>query len=121
MASIQRKGFTQSQNQLSLIFKALAHPARLAIIDSLIKNENIICKELCADIPLAQATVSEHLKILFDSGILGYDKVENVTYYRVNPLFIEDANKCLGNIVQQTYKTNYDYRSTFFKILPSEN
>lgn len=118
MASIQRKGFTQSQNQLSLIFKALSHPARIAILDKIIQNEALICKDFSADLPITQPTISHHLKILFESGILGYEKVQNVTYYRVNPMMLESSGKQICQMAKETNSIDHDYSETFFKVLP---
>lgn len=56
--------FTKEQNYLASIAKVLAHPARIAIIQELIKLESCVCGDLVTEIGLAQATVSQHLKEL---------------------------------------------------------
>lgn len=50
--------------------KALAHPARLAILQILAERETCICGDLVADLPLAQATVSRHLKTLKEAELI---------------------------------------------------
>lgn len=50
--------------------KALAHPARIAIIQQLIRSEKCICGELVDELGLAQATISQHLKELKNTGII---------------------------------------------------
>lgn len=62
--------FTDEQNRLATIFKALAHPARIAIIQHIIKSKTCICGGLVEELGLAQATVSQHLKELKNAGII---------------------------------------------------
>ncbi len=62
--------FTDKQNELAVLLKALAHPARIAIIDLLIKTDNCICGDIVDELPLAQPTVSQHLKELKNAGLI---------------------------------------------------
>ena len=62
--------FTKRQNALAAMAKALAHPARIAIIQHLAKSEHCICGDLVAELGLAQATISQHLKELKNTGII---------------------------------------------------
>jgi DNA-binding transcriptional ArsR family regulator len=62
--------FNPSQNKLAGFAKALAHPARITILDILIHNNNCICNDIVEQVPLAQATISQHLKELKDAGII---------------------------------------------------
>ena len=62
--------FTEKQNSLATKLKALAHPARIAIIQHLIKAEACICGDLVEELGLAQATISQHLKELKSIGII---------------------------------------------------
>jgi ArsR family transcriptional regulator, arsenate/arsenite/antimonite-responsive transcriptional repressor len=63
--------FTPQQNQLANIAKALGHPARVAIIEFLLKTNNTcICGDIVNELPLAQPTVSQHLKELKNAGII---------------------------------------------------
>lgn len=55
---------------LALAFKALAHPARLAILRALGAREKACCGEIVECLPLAQSTVSQHLQILREAGII---------------------------------------------------
>ena len=70
MGVTKTENFTSQQNQLAAYAKALAHPARIAIIEYLLKNQTCICGDLVDVLPLAQATVSQHLKELKQVGIL---------------------------------------------------
>jgi predicted transcriptional regulator len=62
--------FTAKQNKLANLLKALAHPARIAIIQHLVKSEHCICGGLVEELGLAQATISQHLKELKNIGII---------------------------------------------------
>lgn len=56
--------FTEEQNNIAAIAKVLGHPARIAILDFLIKLKTCVCGDLVKDIGLAQPTISQHLKEL---------------------------------------------------------
>ena len=62
--------FTEHQNKLALMMKALSHPARIAIIQHLIKTNTCICGDLVDELGLAQATISQHLKELKNVGLV---------------------------------------------------
>lgn len=62
--------FTDEQNRLAVILKALGHPARIAILQHIIKANACICGELVEELGLAQATISQHLKELKNVGII---------------------------------------------------
>jgi DNA-binding transcriptional ArsR family regulator len=62
--------FTEKQNRLALMMKALAHPARIAILQELIKTNACVCGDLVTDLGLAQATISQHLKELKNAGLI---------------------------------------------------
>jgi DNA-binding transcriptional ArsR family regulator len=62
--------FTTRQNKLAAMMKALGHPARIAIIQHLVKTQACICGDLVEELGLAQATISQHLAELKKSGII---------------------------------------------------
>lgn len=62
--------FTEKQNKLAGMIKAMAHPARIAIIQILIKTEECVCGELVEELGLAQPTISQHLKELKNAGLI---------------------------------------------------
>lgn len=62
--------FSTKQNKLATMMKALAHPARIAIIQELIKTKACVCGELVLELGLAQATISQHLKELKNAGLI---------------------------------------------------
>jgi ArsR family transcriptional regulator, arsenate/arsenite/antimonite-responsive transcriptional repressor len=62
--------FTKKQNELANIARALGHPARIAIVQHLLKANACICNDLVGELGLAQPTVSQHLKELKQVGII---------------------------------------------------
>ena len=70
--------FTEEQNNLATMLKAMAHPARIAILQQIIKANACICGELVDELGLAQATISQHLKELKNAGII-QGTIEGVT------------------------------------------
>ena len=62
--------YTEEQNRLAVLFKVLGHPARIAILQHIINQKACICNDLVEELGLAQATISQHLKELKNSGII---------------------------------------------------
>ena len=62
--------FTDEQNHLAMMIKAMAHPARIAILQHLIKTNTCVCGSLVDELGLAQATISQHLKELKSAGLI---------------------------------------------------
>src|SRR5690606_15138486 len=77
--------FTKEQNQLAVMLKALAHPARIAILQEIIKMKSCICGSLVEELGLAQATISQHLRELKNAGLI-QGTIEGVSIcYCINP------------------------------------
>jgi ArsR family transcriptional regulator len=70
MAVSKKTEFTNKEQQIAEIAKALSHPARVAILKALAKRGTCICGEIVEVLPLAQSTVSQHLKELKASGLV---------------------------------------------------
>jgi ArsR family transcriptional regulator, arsenate/arsenite/antimonite-responsive transcriptional repressor len=70
MGITKTDNFTESQNELANFAKAIAHPARAAIIEYLAGRNECMCGDIVDIIPLAQATVSQHLKELKQAGLI---------------------------------------------------
>jgi predicted transcriptional regulator len=70
MGTTKTDVFSEEINEMSVVFKALGHPARIAIIQFLRKHESCICGDIVNELPLAQATISQHLKELKNAGII---------------------------------------------------
>lgn len=62
--------FTEEQNELARLAKAIGHPARVAILQYLSKVKGCVCGDIVEVLPLSQSTVSQHLKELKKAGII---------------------------------------------------
>ena len=62
--------FTERQNRVAQLAKALAHPARIAILEHLIAKQGCVCGDIVEELPLSQSTVSQHLKAMKAAGII---------------------------------------------------
>jgi DNA-binding transcriptional ArsR family regulator len=63
-------GFTKTQIELAAFAKALAHPARIAILQFLATQKECMCGDIVNELPLSQSTVSQHLKELKNVGLI---------------------------------------------------
>lgn len=97
MGITKTEHFTAWQNQLATLAKALAHPARIAILDYLLKVDSCICGDIVNELPLAQPTISQHLKELKNAGIIKGSIEGNSICYCINANAFE---------VLQTYFTS---------------
>lgn len=70
MGASKSDSFSEKQNELATLFKALSHPARVAIIEYLLSVDSCICGDIVNELPLAQPTVSQHLKELKNANII---------------------------------------------------
>ena len=88
--------FSDKQNKLAQMMKALAHPARIAILQYLIKAQACINGDLVNELGLAQATISQHLKELKNAGLIqGTIEGTSVCY-------------CINSKVWNQYKTAFE-------------
>lgn len=65
--------FSVKDNKIARYAKALGHPARVAILQLLIKKQACICGDIVEELPLSQSTVSQHLKELKEAGLVKGD------------------------------------------------
>ena len=73
MGTTKTEEFTIKDNKVAKYEKALAHPARVAILQLLIKKQACICGDIVEELPLSQSTVSQHLKELKEAGLIKGD------------------------------------------------
>jgi len=92
--------FTDKQNRIADLAKALAHPARIAIIQHLLKEKSCVCGDLVEVLPLAQATVSQHLKELKNIGILHGEINPPRVCYCINETVWREAKAIFGEIFE---------------------
>ena len=60
----------EADEELALLAKAVGHPARVQILRLLVRRESCICGDIVDELPLAQSTVSQHLKVLKEAGLI---------------------------------------------------
>jgi len=70
MAAPKTEAFTRAEQDLAAFAKALSHPARIAILKILAKQNECVCGKIVDVLPLAQSTVSQHLKELLNAGLI---------------------------------------------------
>jgi DNA-binding transcriptional ArsR family regulator len=73
MGATKSEEFTLKDNRIANYAKALAHPARIAVLKLLIQKQACICGVIVDELPLSQSTVSQHLKELKQSGLIKGD------------------------------------------------
>lgn len=92
--------FTVKENKIAAYAKALAHPARIAILKVLLKKETCICGDIVEELPLSQSTVSQHLKELKSAGLIK-GEIEGATVcYCIDEKEWEHAKKYLNELFQ---------------------
>ncbi len=70
MGATKSHQFSTKENKLAKYAKALAHPARIAIVNLLATKATCQCGDIVEELPLSQSTVSQHLKELKDAGLI---------------------------------------------------
>lgn len=98
MGATKTELFTEEQNQIANLAKAIGHPARVAIIEYLLKVNGCICNDIIDEIGLAQPTVSQHLRELKSSGIIKGSIEGNAICYCINPEKISVFLEFIGKI-----------------------
>ncbi|MCB0631159.1 MAG: metalloregulator ArsR/SmtB family transcription factor [Saprospiraceae bacterium] len=96
--------FTERHNRLAEIAKALAHPARIAILEVLIKRGTCICGDIVEEIPLSQATVSQHLKAMKSAGLIKGEIDGKFSCYCVDQEACMQAQQMLGKLFEEVRK-----------------
>jgi ArsR family transcriptional regulator len=84
MGASKTDHFTEHQNRIATLAKALGHPARVAIIDYLLSVDTCICGDIVNELPLAQPTISQHLKELKNAGFIKGSIEGNAICYCIN-------------------------------------
>ena len=85
MTARPEASFSTAETQFVHQLKALAHPARLAIVRLLAERDECVCGEIVDDLPLAQSTVSQHLKALKEADLVQGTVEGRSTCYCLNP------------------------------------
>ncbi len=106
MAQNKKDEFSKKENELADFANAISHPARVAILKEIAKRETCICGEVVEVLPLAQSTVSQHLKELLKAGLIT-GTVEGVTScYCINYKTFEKFEKIFNEFFTKTNSNN---------------
>lgn len=103
MGLTKTEEFTKTQNELAVLTKALGHPARIAILQFLIKTKSCVCGDIVDELPLSQSTVSQHLKELKNAGLIKGDIDGPSVCYCIDEKAWNKAKKMIGDLFE-TYK-----------------
>jgi len=106
MGATNTDHYSDVQNDIAKIAKALGHPARVAIVDYLVKVNACICGDIVNELPLAQPTVSQHLKELKNAGIIKGEIEGNAICYCIDEQVIKKINDYLSGILEKTKMRN---------------
>jgi DNA-binding transcriptional ArsR family regulator len=104
MGATKTDFFTDKQNQVAIMAKAMGHPARIAIIEYLVKVDTCICGDIVNELPLAQPTVSQHLKELKQAGIIKGSIEGNAICYCIDEKALQKLQNYFENIATKIQK-----------------
>ena len=99
MGLTKAENFDHEQNAIAGIARVLAHPARIAILQYLIEVKRCVGVEIVDEIPLAQPTISRHLKELKNAGLIKGQIDGNRVNYCIDPLGWERLRILFGQFV----------------------
>jgi len=104
MGTSKIEEFTIKENKIAAYAKAFAHPARVAILQLLIKKQVCICGDIVDELPLSQSTVSQHLKELKEAGLIKGSISGASVCYCINEKEWVTARKYLNELFEMSVK-----------------
>jgi DNA-binding transcriptional ArsR family regulator len=99
MGLAKHEEFSVKDNRIAQYAKALAHPARVAILRILAGRQSCICGDIVGEIPLSQSTVSQHLKELKEAGLITGEIEGTKVCYCLNQEEWTKAKAALGELI----------------------
>jgi ArsR family transcriptional regulator len=87
-----------ADEELASLSKALGHPARVKILRLLIRKNSCVCGDIVEELPLAQSTVSQHLKVLKDAGLIRGDVDGPRVCYCIEPRTLRRLRALIGGL-----------------------
>ena len=91
---------SMNTERLAGICKALAHPVRIRIVERLKRLDQCVCGDLVDALPLAQSTVSQHLKILKSAGVVRGEIEGPRTCYCLNPAVMQEFKSLVDHFLR---------------------
>jgi len=101
MGATKAEFFTDRQNSTAALFKALGHPARVAILEYLLKVDDCICGDIVNELPLSQPTISQHLKELKTAGLIKGNIDGNAICYCIDEKSVTKVKEYLSIIADK--------------------
>ncbi len=98
MGATKTDQFSKRENYMAQLFKALAHPARIAIVEYLLSVDTCICGDIVDHLPLAQPTVSQHLKELKQADVIQGSVEGTAICYCINEKTMQKIQRYFGKI-----------------------
>ena len=98
MGASRTDEFSDKHNAIASLAKALGHPARVAIVEYLMNVEGCICGDIVDELPLAQPTVSQHLKELRNAGLIKGSVTGNSICYCIDENAIDKLQAYFANM-----------------------
>jgi DNA-binding transcriptional ArsR family regulator len=100
MGLTKTEEFTKAQNDLAVLTKALGHPARIAILQFLVKTKSCVCGDIVDELPLSQSTVSQHLLELKKAGLIKGNIDGPSVCYCIDEKAWSKAGKVIGELFE---------------------
>ncbi|MFM6970095.1 MAG: ArsR/SmtB family transcription factor [Sediminibacterium sp.] len=97
--------YSEEELLIAKFAKALSHPARVAIISLLLQKQSCVCGDIVEDLPIAQSTVSQHLKELKESGLIKGNIDGASICYCIDTDVLQKANNILSKVLSASIQT----------------
>ncbi|MGD9648904.1 MAG: ArsR/SmtB family transcription factor [Pirellulales bacterium] len=91
-------GATRKEERLAELAKAIGHPLRVRILRILARRQTCVCGELVDELPVAQSTVSQHLKMLKDAGLVQGEIDGPRICYCIAPRALDELKELIGKL-----------------------
>ena len=100
MAKSKASEYSDQDARIARYAKALGHPARVAILRLLMSRETCYCGDIVEELPIAQATVSQHLKELKDAGLIQGEINPPKVRYCIHPENLREAKLLFADLLR---------------------
>ena len=102
MGISKKDGFDEITLRQAELFKAMGHPARMAILQYMIKNPSCICNDIVGELPLAQSTVSKHLSELKAVGLIQGEISGSKLCYCIDNSVLNEVVDVFNDLIQSS-------------------
>jgi ArsR family transcriptional regulator len=88
----------EADDELAMLSRAVGHPARVQILRLLVRRDACVCGDIVDELPLAQSTVSQHLKVLKEAGLIRGEIDGPRTCYCIEPRALRRLKSLVGSL-----------------------